>query len=141
MVECSSLNIRRYQNYFVRQNCNSSSYTRVTYGEPQGLEAVCICGFSFSHQGTQRIQHHLVKLRTGLGGLPFEKLNKVCICIQSIIDGRPNDICFQSLLGSRMIFVFAIGHFLVAEKYSYSLTSGNNDLILINFIFQTKFFV
>ena len=29
--ECSSLSTRRCQNYFVRQNCISSSYTRVTY--------------------------------------------------------------------------------------------------------------
>ena len=33
------------QNYFVRQNCNSSSYTRVTSGESYGLETLCICSW------------------------------------------------------------------------------------------------
>ena len=41
--ECSSLSTRCCQNYFVRQICISSSYTRVTSGESYGLEAICIC--------------------------------------------------------------------------------------------------
>ena len=41
--ERSSLSTQPYQNYFLRQNYNSSSYTRVTSGELYGLEAVCIC--------------------------------------------------------------------------------------------------
>ena len=41
--EWFSLSTWHCQNYFVRQNCNLSSYTRVTSGGSYGLEAVCIC--------------------------------------------------------------------------------------------------
>ena len=125
MGECSSLSTRRCQNYFVRQNCISSSYTRATSGESYGLGAVCICSQLQSSEGSV----YLASPFETLGGLPFGKLNKVCI------DGRPNDFfSFQSLLGSRMISVFAICHFWVAEKYSYSYSVifGNTNNIRIH---------
>ena len=53
--ECSSFSTRRCQNYFVRQNCISSSYTRATSGESHGLGAVCICSQLQSSEGSTNL--------------------------------------------------------------------------------------
>ena len=53
--EWFSLSTWHCQNYFVRQNCNLSSYTRVTSGGSYGLEAVCICNWLQSSEDSANL--------------------------------------------------------------------------------------
>ena len=126
--ECSSLSTRRCQNYFVRQNCISSSYTRATSGESYGLGAVCICSQLQSSEGSTNLaspcetqnwswRPSFWEAQQSLHLYLVDHLWKAKWYLFPVIIGKQNDIRIrnQSFLGSRKIFVFVFGHFWETE--------------------------
>ena len=125
--ECSSLSTRRCQNYFVRQNCNSSSYTRVTSGESYGLEAVCICSWLQSSEDSANLASPCETQNWSYRPSFWEAQQSLYLYIvfdhfweakwylYLVIIGKLNNIRIRSFLGNRIIFVFVFGHFWESE--------------------------